>query len=156
MKALTVYQPWASLIIAGAKPWEFRGRAVPRWLVGRKLVIHAAARKVRPMEVNELLLAAVENGRWAETGLLREKALPILEDVEDCPTILPLSACLGTVTIGEAIPAHLIAALGDSDRTAHHVMAWPMTNPEPFPRPEPMSGLQGFWNYPRHPALVAF
>jgi len=27
MKAVTVWQSWASLIIIGAKPWEFRSRS---------------------------------------------------------------------------------------------------------------------------------
>ena len=46
MKALTIWQPWASLIMAGAKPWEWRGWAPPRSLVGQRIAIHAGARKV--------------------------------------------------------------------------------------------------------------
>ena len=46
MKALTIWQPWASLIIAGAKPFEFRGWRPPASLIGQRIVIHAAARKI--------------------------------------------------------------------------------------------------------------
>jgi hypothetical protein len=39
MKALTIWQPWASLIMIGAKPYEFRerrsGQAVRRLAVDR-------------------------------------------------------------------------------------------------------------------------
>ena len=51
MKALTIWQPWASLIIAGAKPYEFRGWRAPRALIGQRIVIHAAARKIDRDEV---------------------------------------------------------------------------------------------------------
>lgn len=50
MKALTIWQPWASLVMIGAKPYEFR-----RWdyrerqsgLQGQRIVIHAGARPVK-------------------------------------------------------------------------------------------------------------
>jgi hypothetical protein len=42
--ALTVWQPWASLIIKDFKPYEFRGWPAPRSLVGRRLAIHTGAR----------------------------------------------------------------------------------------------------------------
>jgi hypothetical protein len=38
MKALTIWQPWASLIMAGCKPYEFRRWAAPQRLVGQRLV----------------------------------------------------------------------------------------------------------------------
>ena len=41
MKGLTVYQPWASLIAAGAKPYEFRGWRAPKWIIGERIAIHA-------------------------------------------------------------------------------------------------------------------
>ena len=54
MKALTIWQPWASLIMAGAKPYEFRGWRAPRSIIGQRIVIHAAARKVDRVEVFNL------------------------------------------------------------------------------------------------------
>lgn len=38
MKALTIWQPWASLIISGAKPYEFRGWRIPESLIGQRIV----------------------------------------------------------------------------------------------------------------------
>lgn len=55
MKALTIWQPWASLIVAGAKPFEFRGWSMPRSMIGQRIVIHAAARKVNRVEANYLI-----------------------------------------------------------------------------------------------------
>ncbi len=56
MKALTIWQPWASLIVAGAKPFEFRGWRAPRSLIGQRIVIHAGATKVAQAEVVELFI----------------------------------------------------------------------------------------------------
>lgn len=68
MKALTVWQPWASLIIVGAKPYEFRGWRFPQSLLGQRIVIHAAARKIRSGEIGDLLDDARDGGEaWART-----------------------------------------------------------------------------------------
>ena len=42
MKAISLWQPWASLIACGAKPYETRHWAPPRELIGQTIAIHAA------------------------------------------------------------------------------------------------------------------
>jgi ASCH domain len=42
MKAISLWQPWASLIACGAKPFETRHWAPPRELIGQPIAIHAA------------------------------------------------------------------------------------------------------------------
>lgn len=42
MKALSLHQPWATLIAAGAKVYETRSWPPPRGLIGQPLAIHAA------------------------------------------------------------------------------------------------------------------
>ncbi|KGT75815.1 hypothetical protein MA20_32000 [Bradyrhizobium japonicum] len=42
MKAISLWQPWASLIAVGAKPFETRHWAPPRELIGKRIAIHAA------------------------------------------------------------------------------------------------------------------
>jgi hypothetical protein len=42
MKAISLWQPWASLIACGAKPFETRHWAPPRELIGQTIAIHAA------------------------------------------------------------------------------------------------------------------
>lgn len=51
MLALTIWQPWASLIAAGAKPFEWRSWPAHRGLVGRRIAIHAGARPPRKSEI---------------------------------------------------------------------------------------------------------
>lgn len=154
MKALTIWQPWASLIMIGAKPYEFR-----RWdyrkrapaLEGQRIVIHAGLRRVRPREVQELLFNLWGYGE-AATGLVHEPARQLLVKIGfrdgDGGVQLPHAHALGTAILGTPRLAHEIYGDGDSDRIDHHVWAWPLTDIEPFEPPVPMRGFQGFWTYP--------
>jgi hypothetical protein len=80
MKALTIWQPWASLIMIGAKPYEFR-----RWdyrereaaLEGQRIVIHAGARAIVREEVDDLFERMEDN----ESSLIDDIAKPLLERV---------------------------------------------------------------------------
>jgi hypothetical protein len=152
MKALTIWQPWASLIIEGAKPYEFRGWRVPRSIVGQRIVIHAAARKPNRQEMWMLLCALRTGGEYAaETCLIASQAEPVLERSW---MDLPLACGLGTAVIGEARNGVDIARefgvthVNDSDRDEHANWGWPLTNIEVWDRPIPMRGAQGFWNWP--------
>ena len=42
MKALSIWQPWASLIAVGAKHYETRGWQPPRKMIGQRVAIQAA------------------------------------------------------------------------------------------------------------------
>ncbi|WP_374650275.1 hypothetical protein, partial [Rhizorhabdus sp.] len=103
MKALTIWQPWASLIIVGAKPFEFRGWKPPRWIIGQRIVIHASARRSPKIEIDELLMPLLMRERFAqsaaETCLLPEKAIPVLQLARK--GLLPIAAGIGTAIIGE-------------------------------------------------------
>lgn len=152
MKALTIWQPWASLIMAGAKPFEFRGWRVPRAIIGQRIVIHAAARKPDFHECRGLLLALEEGGRLAaETCLLAEKALPILRG---CAAELPVGAGLGTAIVGEPVIGTRVAEqfgvprANDSDRDQHANWGWPLTDIDVWDTPVAMRGAQGFWQWP--------
>lgn len=46
MKAISLWQPWASLIAVGAKPYETRSWAPPKALIGQRIAIHAAKKDV--------------------------------------------------------------------------------------------------------------
>lgn len=84
MKALTIWQPWASLILIGAKPFEFRRwdyRERERALEGQRIVIHAGARPVVCDEVEEML-DQVESGESSLRGGVRpDSAVPLLTKV---------------------------------------------------------------------------
>jgi hypothetical protein len=153
MKALTIWQPWASLIMAGAKPWEWRGWTPPRSLIGQRIVIHASARAVKRDEICDII-GMLQAG---DSSLVYEPAWRLLERAHIAS--YPLAAGLGTAILGEPIPAlawareHHKGGI-DSDRIDHHGVelddkfAWPLTQIESFEPVVPMRGAQGFWTWP--------
>lgn len=163
MKALTIWQPWASLIIAGAKPYEFRGWRPPASIIGQRIVIHAAARKIDAREAWHLygLLAHRDDSETfrlaaAETCLVPKLAFGILGRAAGMPNHkeLPMSAGIGTAIVGEPRLGTEIAEefgvprANDSDRDQHANWGWPMLEVEAWPEPIPMRGAQGLWNWP--------
>jgi hypothetical protein len=175
IKAITVWQPWASLIIVGAKPYEFRSwnprERGPGYAayIGQRHVIHAAKRKIDREEVRALIKRLEAGGdEAAATCLHAEKALPVLErameqwfnDGYGAKSLeghgdLPWAAGLGTAVLGEPKNGFDVAAefgldmhVNDSDRAEHANWGWPMLNVEPWDVPVPMKGLQGFWGWP--------
>lgn len=165
MKALTIWQPWASLIIAGAKPYEFRGWRPPASMIGQRIVIHAAARKIDHEELGDLAWLCTNRNRgaatrklWAQTCLKAEFAQPVFEQA--LAGQLPMSAAIGTAIIGEPCLGTVIAEefgvprANDSDRDEHANWGWPMLDIEPWPEPIPMRGAQGFWNWPEPEQVI--
>src|SRR5215212_4411090 len=100
LPGLTIWQPWATLVMAGCKPYEFRTWPAPCHLWGQRIAVHAAARPVRKAEVAEWLLRLRGPDAWS-TALIREPAIEILETVHASPGMLPLGAVLGTARLGE-------------------------------------------------------
>lgn len=162
MLALTVWQPWASLIMVGAKPYEFRNKSYLDYFghpkPGDRIVIHAGARPVRYNEVVDLLLK-LKGDLENNTGLKPEIARDLLMRLHAAPKrqqLLPLGAGLGTAVIAK--PRNAGAIFGriveDSDRGEFN-WAWPLTDIEPFAAPIPTRGLQGFWTWPHKETRVA-
>ena len=71
MKAITLYQPWASLIAEGPKTVETRSWPAPQRFTGQRIAIHAGARKVRITSQNDpQLYADIRNAhgsQWQES-----------------------------------------------------------------------------------------
>ncbi len=150
MKALTIWQPWASLIMAGYKPYEFRGWPAPKYVIGQRIVIHAGTRQIKKDEVAGLI-NSLEVGDFI--GGLKVDALDFLTDVLMDRRKLPLSAGLGTVLLGEPKHSHELwpeqfAGMSDSDRENCSNWAWPVTEIQHFEPIVPIRGHQGFWNWP--------
>ncbi len=147
MKALTIWQPWATLIMIGAKPFEFRRWPAPKAFRRQRIVIHAGQRPVRQAEVRALMLN-IRRGGYAETGLTEEPAMKLLDRVRQ-GFVLPTACGLGTAVLGEPKQAAEIFGdmVGDSDRVDHQIWAWPLGEIEAFDEPVPARGAQGFWSW---------
>ncbi|OCC05225.1 hypothetical protein BA190_09995 [Labrys sp. WJW] len=150
MKVITVWQPWATLIALGFKPYEFRGWAAPRSLQGERIGIHAGKRPVRRPEIADLIQRLRSDQAW--TTCLKPEALPVLERALTSPGILPLSHVVCTAVLGKPIRAWQIVgefggAINDSDRDEHCNFAWPLTDVAELQPPQPATGAQGFWDW---------
>lgn len=149
MKALTIWQPWASLIVMGLKPAEFRNWHAPRSMIGSRIAIHAGAHPVKP-GVQDLLASddriTGSCGADADVQAIRE----YLEAIASRGYAMERSAVLGTVILGEPLRADTYYqrkgwSVGEEGPWA---IAWPMLDPEEWFEPVPMKGAQGFWDYP--------
>ena len=139
MRALSIWQPWATLIMTGHKRIETRGWAAPYSIRGQRIAI-AATKTIRAEQRH----AAQEphfREHYSATGL---------------PSIceLPLGCILGTVVIDgcREIDSELMQRL-DSREEAFGIyaparFAWFLRDPQPLPAPITVRGAQGLWNYP--------
>ncbi len=159
MKALTIWQPWASLIMIGAKPvefrsWDYSATRMYRDLVGKRIVIHAGGRSIKPAEIDDLLARCKSDDR---PSLIVEKALPLLERIRaawKCQGVVELSAGLGTVVIGKPKRVDALFKKPDSDRLYQHMYGWPLSDIQQWPEPMKIGGSQGFWDWPSVPRQV--
>ncbi|WP_287149604.1 ASCH domain-containing protein [Mesorhizobium sp.] len=150
MKALTIWQPWATLIMAGVKPYEFRGWPAPVAIRGQRIAIHAGARPVKKAEIADLIIRLRSAEAWSTA--LKPEALAMLERWHSNPHALPLASIIGTAVLGQPqrafeIVAEFGARLNDSDRHEHSNWAWPLTAIEPLEPIQPAKGAQGFWDW---------
>ena len=54
MKAISLHQPWASLIAVGIKTIETRSWAPPKALIGQRIAIHAAKKTISIQDIPEI------------------------------------------------------------------------------------------------------
>lgn len=148
MKCLTLWQPWASLVLAGAKPIEWRGWVFPDRMIGIRIAIHAGRRPIAKKEIRHLLIDLQMNGE-AGTSLDPAVAIPLLEHWHTSPGALPMATVLCTAILGHPVPAGLYARSRgiDSDRIDHSKWGWPLTDIEAVVPMCPATGRQGFWNW---------
>src|SRR6202035_3867795 len=103
LRALTIWQPWATLVMIGAKPFEFR-----RWdyrerqasLEGQRIVIHAGSRPVRLAEVEDIISRMEDR----ISSLRAEIAMPLLLRLRAAykgQGVVELAAGLGTAILGK-------------------------------------------------------
>jgi hypothetical protein len=154
--ALTLYQPWASLVAEGFKPFEFRSWPAPGALRGKRIAIHAGARPVRRNEVAALVYELRTTGKVPFAGLDKTDAiLTLLDRVLTSPGSMPLSSVLCLATLGEPIRNEELAArlglpwINDSDRNEHSNWGWPLTDIQRLEPFVPARGSQGFWRWRR-------
>lgn len=76
MYAITLWQPWASLIADGVKQYETRSWKPPQDLIGKRIAIHAAKRKITEQEFYVDLAGKVRWEMYFRYGLKWNKEIP--------------------------------------------------------------------------------
>lgn len=145
MKALTLTQPWATLVAIGAKRVETRS-----WRTSYRgpLAIHAAKGFPKWAQetcwgdpFDEVLRAALGDGSW--------KCID--------PKALPLGATLATCNLVECVPADKFASLYPELSTEQEMAfgdygegrwAWILEDVKFFLEPIPAKGAQSLWEWP--------
>jgi hypothetical protein len=177
MKAISLWQPWASLIACGAKPYETRSWAPPRELIGQTIAIHAAKRidKEAAEFAQDLMygqhghdLADRLDESWGGDevpdeimGKFGYAMMPIGCIV--CTARLDAAFQLGSPADGTAVPAASVVKritsrpmpecftvrYDDFGDYAPGRWAWLLRDVRPLFPPPPAKGAQGFFDLPQ-------
>ena len=138
MRAISLWQPWASAVANGVKRIETRHW---RTWYHSPIAIHAAKRKTHAMghQFRDLFrIEAIYNAF-------------LLSD-EDCWNLLPFGAVVATAVLQDCVPTDMITkstlsptelALGDYSTGRY---AWILTDIKKLPKPIPAVGRRGLFN----------
>ncbi len=140
MKALSLTQPWATLVAIGAKRYETRGWSTP---YRGPVAIHAA--KAMP--------------RWALDAYLREPFYneTLVPAGYSSSSRLPRGEVVALAVVSDVLPAHTVViganehSFGDFSRGRY---AWRLEHVVQLPVPIPARGALGLWEWtPSDPSL---
>lgn len=135
MKALPLWQPWASLVAVGAKRVETRHWAAPRNLIGDRIAIHATKTK------DHLALCVLDPF---------DQYVPIA-------STLPLGAVIATATLHRCSMITPATAAELEERKPHEFAfgdytpgryAWVLRDVVQLDEPIPFRGSQGIFEFP--------
>lgn len=124
MKAISIKQPWASLITHGIKDIENRTWACPKKYIGQRVLIHASAK----------------NDGFARFSKEQQESKKHLTDAVIYES---KSAIIGSVEIVDCVQNH------PSIWAEKRVFNWVLANPILYAKPiENVKGKLSFWDYP--------
>jgi hypothetical protein len=144
MKAISLWQPYASLIVTGAKKIETRS-----WNTNVRgtVAIHAAKKKVDKEYESLFLMSEFQRGMRPYLDVTHD-------NIRVVPNALPFGAIVGTVEITDCLPIEeLYGGRYDTDNErafgdwSYGRYGWKLANPVIFKDPLPYRGRQGFWNW---------
>lgn len=153
MKAITIKQPWSSLIVHGIKDIENRTWKCPKKYIGKRVLIHASATPINMVNPSSVFT----HQQW--DFLTEEQKMLTISGA------MPTSAIIGSVEIVDCVINHPsiwaektdISLLGDvlddlrllgRAVPPKVVYNWVLANPVLFEKPIPAKGELSFWDYP--------
>jgi len=133
MKALSVLQPWAWLIVHAGKDIENRSWKLPEQIKGLRIAVHASTRYAYrnwSEAIMQTRLHKIEGPMELYTG-----GLPARDEVE-------FGVIVGTVEISDCVTAH-------PSPWFQGPYGFVLRNPVPLRAPIPCRGALGFWTVPK-------
>ena len=146
MKALTLHQPWASLIACGLKTIETRDWPPPRRLIGQRIAIHAGRKREVSGNLHPESLRAVldlfGNGWGGRIPLGAIVATALLEDARQ----VGFQRYAGRVLASSPSHTGWVEPDPHGDFSTGRWL-WFLTDVEPCNPPVPAVGHQGLWDW---------
>lgn len=144
MRAVSLWQPWASLIGIGVKTIETRSWRPPHWLIGERIAIHASA---KPVSARAMGFTDAWAGRAMDALGVRDFVLLPLGAV--CCTAKLVDAQQVDHIAGDVAVSRNGGVLARIDRWGDFSRGrwlWFLEDVEQFD-PIPAKGRQGFWRW---------
>lgn len=154
MKAITLREPWATLVAIGAKNIETRSWKAPDWLIGQRIAIHAA----KGLTENEWSIAkcspgfpeALKDSPWFWDSALHKFAFPETRGKVIATAVL--SGCMRFNEINRAMIDRDELTFGDFTPGRY---GWLIRDVQRLPEPIPARGELGIWTWQEPDGLVA-
>lgn len=149
MKAISIKQPWASLIVEGIKDIENRTWKCPEKYIGQRVLIHASAHQ----KLDKMPLDFILNKH--QLAVLSEH----YTELELCKKHNNYGVIIGSVEIVDCVINHPSiwaekSELGQKNEPpcdfCKPIYNWVLANPIKFPKPIPAKGKLGFWDFDLH------
>ena len=115
MKAITLWQPWASLVALQIKTIETRSWPAPKALIGQRIAIHASKKQPGWCEIGEYGVEPwfynvrhvedcyCEEGEVTPECARRSPSRPLLSKSGAMVSLLPLGAVVATATLAHCV-----------------------------------------------------
>lgn len=144
MKAITVKQPWASLIVEGIKDIENRTWKLPKKYIGERVLIHSSQKPLEFNGLGEILTKAqfdslngnIETFIGNHIGSIIG-SIEIVDCVINHPSIWAERSYFNITS--NPLP------FNEEDEPDYIIYNWVLTNPIKFDNPIPCKGKLSFW-----------
>ena len=150
MKALTLRQPFASLIACGHKTVETRSWAPPRTLIGERIAIHGAKRGFDMRKLPQGVVDCMyKTGFWQTNGQEYLGAIVATALIREALTVYwrdPADAKVSAHPAGQRYALREIPVCACGDYSEGRWL-WMLDDIEALPEPVPARGYQGLWEW---------
>ena len=149
IKALTLHQPWASLVAGGYKKIETRSWRPPAKVVGSRIAIQAGKKQVAVTGPLAVAVSSCLGHDW-RSNLVFGAVIATVRVVDVRPTTDPDNPWL--IAAAQESPVSFEAAFGDYSAGR---WAWQLDDVEVLIEPIFSRGYQGLWSFQQNLGAVA-